>query len=117
MTRRLWYLTALLLATVVSLSAYSYIDDEQITVAGTAIGFTATKLDPVGGARQATIAVCILETADIRYRVNGSSPTSSVGMLVKSGSSFTITGHDQLLAFSAIRTGSSATLSCTYYAQ
>lgn len=108
---------ALVLACSASLGAWTYIGFEQITVAGTAIGFTAAKIDGTGGAHpQATMAVCRNETAQIRYTTDGTTPTSTVGTQLEIGDWLGLTGYDQLSNFRAIRTGStSGKLNCTYY--
>lgn len=93
----------------------AYVDDEQITVTNTAIGLTATKIRPAGRP-QANYAVCRLELAEIRYRLNGSAATASVGTLLEVGDTLPIRGNDLLANFSAIRTGgTSGQLDCTYY--
>lgn len=90
---------------------------EQITVANTAIGFTAAKITPAG-LPQATLAQCRLETAQVRFTIDGTTPTSSVGTLLEIGDWLTISGHDSLERFRAIRTGStSGQLDCTYSAE
>jgi hypothetical protein len=115
--RRILIALVVLAVTVPALAQVLYIDDEQITVANTAIGFTAAKITP-GGKPQATVAVCRLETAEIRYRTSGVAATSTVGALLEPGDVLTVTGHDLLVNFSAIRTGaSSGQLDCTYVAQ
>jgi hypothetical protein len=89
---------------------------EQITVDSTSggKGFTAAKITPPGQP-QMTIAVCTLESAGIRYTVDGTTVTSTVGMPLAAGTSFQIIGHDALVMFRAIRaTGSNGTLSCLY---
>lgn len=99
-----------------SLSAISYIAFEQITVANVSIGFTAATITP-GGLPEATIASCRLETAEIRWRIDGQVPTTTVGTLLEIGDTIVITGHDSLVRFRSIRTGgSSGTLSCHYSA-
>ncbi len=96
--------------------AYSYLAFEQITVAGTAIGFTSTKITPAGAPQQPDTAVCRLETAQIRYTIDGTTPTSTVGTLLETGDTIAVYGHDVLVRFRAIRTGSSGQLNCTYSA-
>lgn len=116
MKRILLVTYALLLAATVSLVAVSYSADEQITVANTAIGFTVAKITPSGQV-QATYAFCRLETAEIRYAVTGTTPTSSVGTLLEPGDTLTVQGHDVMVLFLAIRTGgTSGQLDCTYAA-
>lgn len=98
---------------LISLSAVTYIAFEQITVAGTAIGFTTTKITPAGQV-QATVASCRLRTAEISYTIDGTTPTSTVGTLMEVNDILTITGHDSLVRFLAIRTAGSGQLDCTY---
>ncbi len=83
------------------------LDFEEISVADTAIGFTA----PAGAVR----AVCGVETQPIRYRVDGTDPTSSVGFLVKADETFEIVGPEAIKKFKAIRDDSSGKLNVIYY--
>ncbi len=54
-----------------------------------------------------------LETAQIRWTVDGTAPTTSVGHLLEYGQSLTLTGED-IVNFKAIKTGAtSATLMIT----
>ena len=106
---------------------YTGYDTEQITVAATAIGFTASKTKPVGEAYQAALASCSAEcsaSAPCPYRYNsvtGVTPTASVGLLININAtteekSFAVYGYENIRAFKAIRTGAnSVKLSCTYY--
>lgn len=99
-----------------SLSAISYVAFEQITVANSSIGFTAASITP-GGLPEATIATCRLETAEIRWRIDGQVPTTTVGTLLEIGDTIVVSGHDSIVRFRSIRTGAtSGTLSCTYTA-
>ena len=105
-----------LVALTVPLSAWSYVAFEQVTVTATAIGFTAATINQGNGHPGAAIAVCRLETAQIRYRLDGTAPTSSVGTLLEIGDYLTLSGSDLLVNFSAIRTGSSSgVLDCNYF--
>jgi len=85
-------------------------DYESITVSNTAIGLTsATYLD-------ATRAEMTLETAQIRFRVDGTDPTSSEGHPVYVGDLIILNSAAQIAAFKAIRTGStSGVLKVTYF--
>lgn len=111
------YVWAVLLVLLIgsTAQAVSYIAFEQITVAGTAIGFTSTKITP-SGLPMATQAVCRVRTAEVSVTWDGTTPTASVGMLLSVGDSIVLTGHDVLVLFKAIRTGSSGQLDCTYTA-
>src|SRR5437016_932119 len=93
---------ALTLLLVLPGHAVSLIRFEQITVANTAIGFTATAITP-SGQLQATVASCRLETAQIRWTVDGTTPTTTVGTPLEIGDSITVSGHDLMVTFRAIR--------------
>ncbi len=88
---------------------------EQITVGSTAIGFTASTVQPASG-KPATLAVCAVETQPVRWRSDGTAPTSSAGYPQAVASEFTVFGSHDLNNFKAIRTGgTSATLTVAYY--
>lgn len=97
----------------VAVKPYAY---EAITVSSTSIGFTAAQIDT--GSSQAVMAVCMLETDNIRIRADGGVPTSSVGQLVTQASnvSITVCGQSAVKAFRAIRTSTDASLKCQYLA-
>jgi hypothetical protein len=113
-----WMIRALaIVALACSLEAVSFIAFEQVTVAGTSIGFTSTKVEPdgSGGSRQADTAVCRLRTAEISYTIDGTTPTAAVGALLEPGDVLTVSGHDSIMRFRAIRTGgTSGQLDCVY---
>jgi hypothetical protein len=118
MLKRVGFALALVLVLAGAAQAVSYITFEQITVTNTAIGFTTAKItpNPAGGV-QPNIAVCRLRTAEISYTIDGTTPTSSVGMLLEVGDVLTVVGHDNMARFLAIRTtASSGQLDCTYTA-
>jgi hypothetical protein len=115
MRTRLTFL-ALVVASITLAAQTPYYGYEQITVANSAIGFTASKITEGNGHPQATRALCRLETAEIRYRTDGGTPTSSVGTLLEPGDVLEINADPvQIAQFLAIRTGStSGSLSCAY---
>lgn len=114
--KHVWMGLALVVGLLVQqASAVSYIAFEQITVAGTAIGFTTAKIRP-SGLPQATQATCRVRTAELSVTWDGTTPTASVGMLLEIGDTLVLTGNDVLGLFKAIRTGSSGQLDCTYTA-
>lgn len=87
-------------------------DFEQITVAVTAIGLTASKIESTPKPKK-VIITC--ETAQFRYRIDGSDPTASVGHIVNPMDSLVLEGYSQLNNFKAIRVGgTSATVFVTY---
>lgn len=100
---------------VSQLSTVAY---EQITVAATAIGFSVANVRGYGSNRfAAEKVIVVVETAQIRWRADGTDPTSSVGHLANVGTVLTFDNRDRIEKFRAIRTGSvSATLSVEYLA-
>ena len=80
---------------------------QQLTVSSTAVALTV----PTGASR-AKISVV---SNPIRYRDDGTDPTSSVGFNVPTNTIFELYSRESLLAFKAIATGSNATLDIIYY--
>ena len=94
---------------------------ESLTVSSTALGFTAATYNAgrsdSAGAR-VDEAIFIVETAQIRYWLNGDAPTSSVGLLGEVGQIIILKGRHDIENFKAIRTGSTdATLSAQFFTQ
>lgn len=88
---------------------------EQVVVANTAIGLTAARFAPVSGVQSQT-ATCRLELAEVRFTLDGTVPTTTVGTLLEVGDWLTITGIDNMRSFSAIRTTAvSGQLDCNYF--
>lgn len=117
MKLRFALISAFIAASSIALLGSSYVAFEQIAVANSAIGFTASKITPSGapGQSQAVVASCRLETAEVRYTVDGTTPTTTVGTLLEVGEILTVQGHDSMLLFKAIRTGAtSGQLDCVY---
>lgn len=105
----------IVLALTVPLSAqWRYLGFEQITAGATATGFTAALINAGNGHTQADVAVCTVSTAQVRYRVDGTAPTSTVGNVANAGDTIPISGNDALNNFKAIRTtATSGVLDCT----
>jgi hypothetical protein len=117
MIRRLLVCAALLCGWP-SLALAQYTANVQLTIDNTAagIGFTASDLAAGNGHPQINSATCTSNSSggDFRYRVDGTAPTSSVGVLVPAGGNISFSSPLALSAFKAIRTAStSAVLSCT----
>ncbi len=115
--KRLFSLLAVGLLCVTVVGAATYVAYESITVAATPIGFTAATINNTTGLHlAATQAVCRLETAQIRYMVDGTTTvTSGIGTLLEIGDTIFLTGNDVLNRFRATRTGgTSGALKCTY---
>jgi hypothetical protein len=96
---------------VVPSEALSY---EAITVTNAVIGFTAGLLNP-GGAAPPRGAILTLETASIRWRIDGGNPSGTVGHLMATTDSIVLHGANTLANFRAYRaTGADASLRVTY---
>lgn len=94
-------------------------DYEAITVADTAIGFTASKIliNQTGGTHKRAVAALVsAETQPMRFTVDGTTPTTTVGHLLAAGDYFVVRGEQNVSRFKAIRTtGSSGALQVTYF--
>lgn len=90
-------------------------DFETIAVTSSAaVGLTSSKTTPTNGPR-AKSAFVTVETDDIRFRYDGSSPTNSAGHKILSTSSgFTIVGEENLRHFKAIGVDAACTLQVSY---
>jgi len=101
---------------VISSLAYARAyNTESITVSNTAIGFTDAIINPERRIKPIK-AVFVVETAQIRFTVDGRTPTSSVGFLTEIGDIVTINGEHNIEKFKAIRTGSTdATIQPIYF--
>ena len=89
---------------------------EQLTIAATALNLAGTTINPPN---QSAAQQChgIVETADVRVRIDGTAATGSVGNLVPVGAIVHVRGADSLRRFSVIRAGgTSAALALTCYA-
>lgn len=80
-------------------------DKEEITVAATAIGLTAAKLTTTPKPKEAFIQC---ETAQVRYYYDGSTPTSSSGILLNPFDTVRIKGYSNLNNILFIRTGATS---------
>lgn len=88
---------------VVSFAQYSVVSYESITVtAAPAVSIGAATLTNV-----LTNGSCSgrLETAQIRFRIDGTDPTAAEGVLLEIGDVITITKLGNLTRFRAIKTG------------
>ncbi len=98
---------------------------ESVTFDATAggIGFTSATYNPTVTDKpsefsRAEVAVLSCQTAQMRYRVDGGTVTSSNGMLVNPGDMLIVYGFSNISAFRGIRTGgTSAVCDITYYRQ
>lgn len=98
------------------MEANEYFGFETITVADTAIGFTASEVTPTTGdavGKVAQVAECRLALGQIRFRMDGTNPTAAIGTLLEIGETLTIRGENNIRNFRGFRTGTtSGSLSC-----
>jgi hypothetical protein len=84
-----------------------FLSDENVPVAGTAVGLTTP------GTNDA--AIIQVQTASIRFNVDGGAPTASVGTLAFVNDIIELHTADELAKFRAIRAGAtSANLRVNY---
>ncbi|MDO9465247.1 MAG: hypothetical protein Q7J67_08130 [bacterium] len=89
---------------------------EAITV-DTAIGFTVAKIMPTSGQfinMACQEVFCTLETDNIRFTIDGTVPSSTVGHLLKVGESLTISNADDIKNFKCIKVTTNASLKISY---
>lgn len=95
---------------------------DSLTTA-TAVGFTSSKILPTTGdfiGVKARLALISVETADIRFTIDGTTPTttatSAVGHLLPFGSSYEINGENNVSNFQCINAvaSSGAVVKCTF---
>lgn len=78
---------------------------ESITVANTAIGLTNTTYSPTAVAPMTTCSAR-LEVAEVRYRMDGTNPTTSAGTLMEPGDELPLASPGDMVNVRFIRTGS-----------
>ena len=92
---------------------------ESLSVGATAVGFTDTTINDsveLGTGDAPEQAIVLIEVAPIRYWMDGSDPTASVGLIGDVGDILTISGKNDIEMFRAIRTsGVNATLTTQFY--
>lgn len=93
---------------------------EQITVAAASIPFTSATYAPVvtgvpSFQSRAEVAMFSCETAQIRYRADGTAPTSTVGTIINVGDVITVFGFNNIKQFAMIRTGATSALCSVHY--
>ena len=89
------------------------VDDASTSITASVTG-TATRAGEPAVVRRAQRALVTVATAQIRFRYDGTAPSSTVGHLAEAGDKLEILGYDNILNFRAIRTtATNATLSIT----
>ena len=95
----------------------SFFGHESITVSTTAIGFTAATITPSTAAAPvppAAFALATVETDQIRWTADGTTPTSTVGHLANAGDVIELHGYENVRNFRAIRVTTDATLKASF---
>jgi hypothetical protein len=90
-------------------------DFETITVSSVAIGFTSSKVSSTG-VPSAKAAIITIETNPLRYRYDGTAPTTTVGHLrAATDTPLVVWGINNIRNFKMIRQGGAdASVSVTY---
>lgn len=89
-------------------------NQEQLTVSSTAIGFTSAKYFPTDGTRPANKAIVTVDpTNAIRWTMDGTTPTASVGHYLVGGT-IEIDGYNNIKKFRMIRVSVDASVSATF---
>lgn len=92
---------------MLSLSDFRALNFESVTVTDTAQSLTAS-VTTGGVVLRGQRAFISAETAQMRFRYDGTAPTSTVGHILESGQTVEIVGYDDILNFRIIRTGATS---------
>lgn len=87
---------------------------QQITDLSSATGLTVPTTTPFGNNYKPVLAVIVSESADVRWRDDGTAPTASVGMPLATGVMLQYDGDLSKIKF--IQQSSGAKLNVSYYA-
>jgi len=97
-------------------NGYFWMTHGTVTVDATegGVGFTSTDIRPTSGDATGFTAKCVrvrVESAPLRWRADGTGPTSTTGTLQNPLEEFYVEGPTEIKRFRAIRTGdNSATI-------
>lgn len=87
---------------------------QQLDSLSSAAGLTVPSRDPTSGmTTKANFALIVAEAQDVRWRDDGTDPTATVGMLLKTGVIFQYDGDLSKIKF--IETAGSAKVNVSYY--
>lgn len=81
---------------------------ESIDVEDTAIGFTTALLRSEDDSTRCDRVFITAETAQMRFRYDGTAPTDTEGHLLNVGDPLVLDDHQSITDFKAIRTGSTS---------
>ena len=91
---------------------YAVIDRETISSVSSSVGFTSTYIPPTEP--DTIYAIIQAVDGDIRFTVDGTTPTSSLGMRLTQDSSLEIWGGNAMKNFRCIDDGGTAKLEVIY---
>ena len=95
---------------------YDAFDYEDITVSTASIGLTSSKYDIDSVRPSVQRVMCYNDAQPIRFRLDGTAPTSSVGHQMNDKDIIILEGYDNIEDFRAIRQGGTdSTLRCHYF--
>lgn len=91
---------------------------EALSVSNTAVGFTAATHDPVGATSNtpAIAAYASVEGGSVRWRADGTDPTTSVGTLLGDGDEIVVWGTMDIKSIRFISTAGTVTVN-THFAR
>lgn len=94
------------------LSDFRAVNYESVSVSSTAVGITST-VTSGGATLRGQRAIVTAETSQMRYRYDGTNPTTSEGHLLEVGQSIEVLGFADIDNFAIIATGSDGTIKVT----
>ncbi len=93
---------------------YDPFDGEALSVGASAVGVTSATAFPSGNGAQG--AVGDVQGSGIRFRIDGTAPTATVGYTADPGDTIYLESPNEVINFSAIRKdGVDATVHFTFY--
>ena len=90
-------------AVAASASAQRQTTFEALTVSTSAVGITNSTLRPPGQGLQHNFCTAYVDGANVRFRFDGTAPTTTVGAIAKSGDTISIDNIEQASAIRFIR--------------
>ena len=87
-------------------------DRETIASLASSVGFTAAKIPPTD--EDVLYAIIQAVSGDVRFTVDGTTPTSSLGLRLTADSKVEVHGSQLLTNFRCINDGGTATLEVVY---
>ena len=91
---------------------------EAITVSNSPIGFSESKYNPTTGQSANSNAkkiFCRVENSPIRFTLDGTTPTDTIGMLLDIGETLELRNLQQIKRFWAIKISNNASLKVFYF--